>query len=281
MITWLASFPKSGNTWLRALLATYFYSNDLNFSFETMSKIYKFPSKIFFKKYQGNIKKNTEVARFWNKYQTDLNKQNKFRIFKTHNALISVDNFYFTDSSNTNGCIYIIRDPRNVITSIMNHYENSVDEAIDFMTNEKSFLFDKEKEKYINFQLISSWSNHYKSWVNNKSFPVLTVKYEDLENNTLETFQKVINFIIKLGKLNISFDNKKAIKVIDECNFYKLRKKEINEGFNESPIGQKTGKKRIFFNLGAKNDYKKILNKETIRKLNEIFKEDLKKWGYS
>ena len=281
MITWLASFPKSGNTWLRALLATYFYSNDLNFSFETMSKIYKFPSKIFFKKYQGKIKKNTEVARFWNKYQTDLNKQNKFRIFKTHNALISVDNFYFTDSSNTNGCIYIIRDPRNVITSIMNHYENSVDEAIDFMTNEKSFLFDKEKEKYINFQLISSWSNHYKSWVNNKSFPVLTVKYEDLENNTLETFQKVINFIIKLGKLNISFDNKKAIKVIDECNFYKLRKKEINEGFNESPIGKKTGKKRIFFNLGAKNDYKKILNKETIRKLNEIFKEDLKKWGYS
>ena len=281
MITWLASFPKSGNTWLRALLATYFYSNDLNFSFETMSKIYKFPSKIFFKKYQDKIKKNTEVARFWNKYQTDLNKQNKFRIFKTHNALISVDNFYFTDSSNTNGCIYIIRDPRNVITSIMNHYENSVDEAIDFMTNEKSFLFDKEKEKYINFQLISSWSNHYKSWVNNKSFPVLTVKYEDLENNTLETFQKVINFIIKLGKLNISFDNKKAIKVIDECNFYKLRKKEINEGFNESPIGQKTGKKRIFFNLGAKNDYKKILNKETIRKLNEIFKEDLKKWGYS
>ena len=64
-------------------------------------------------------------------------------------------------------------------------------------------------------------------------------------------------------------------------NFYKLKKKEIREGFNESPIGQKTGKKKIFFNLGKKNDYKKILDKETTNRLNEIFKEDLKKWGYS
>ena len=48
MIIWLASYPKSGNTWLRSFLVSYYFSSDGNFRFEDLSRIPDYPNKIFF-----------------------------------------------------------------------------------------------------------------------------------------------------------------------------------------------------------------------------------------
>ena len=72
-----------------------------------------------------------------------------------------------------------------------------------------------------------------------------------------------------------------AKKFIEACTFENLKKKEENEGFVESPIGQKTGKKLIFFNLGTKNNWKKILPNNIKEQMNKIFKKDLEYWGYN
>ena len=281
MITWLASYPKSGNTWLRALLTTYFYSSDGIFDFKLMSKIYQFPAKAFFKDYKKKFSNLSDTAEFWIDAQNKINKDNSFRLFKTHNAFLNVNNYNFTNKENTNGCIYILRDPRNVITSLTNHYEQDYREALDWMLNDKGLLFQKEGDEFNSFQFLSSWRNHYRSWIENKQFPILTIKYEDLENKPLKVFEETMSFLIKVGKLNISFDKVKASKCIESCKFENLKQKEKNEGFIESQKKKKSGKKLTFFNLGKDNNWKKILPKNIKDEMNEFFKKDLEKWGYS
>jgi hypothetical protein len=148
------------------------------------------------------------------------------------------------------------------------------------MLNDKGYLFEKEKNQFNNFQFLSSWKNHYKSWVETKEFPIFCVKYEDLEKKPLDVIEGVINFIIKVGKLNTSFDIVKAKKCIETCSFENLKKKEENEGFKESVVGQKSGKKLTFFNLGRENNWRKLLPNNIKEQMNKIFKKDLDKWGY-
>ena len=97
--------------------------------------------------------------------------------------LCKIEGNQFTNKENTLGVIYIIRDPRNVITSLSNHYQISAEEAFQFMTDEKRGIISKEKERFLGFQALFSWKLNQKSWVENKLYPILTVRYEDLQND--------------------------------------------------------------------------------------------------
>ena len=165
MIFWVASYPKSGNTWLRALLASYYYSKDGTFDQKLLKKIEQFPQKKnFFSNFDYNQNIVADTSRFWIRAQELINLDKKLRFFKTHNILGGLNGNQFTNTKNTIGAIYIVRDPRNVITSLKNHFEMNDSDALEFMLNKNKYTYNYHTENdYSDFQFISSWEKNYKS----------------------------------------------------------------------------------------------------------------------
>ena len=159
MIFWISSYPKSGNTWIRSLLSAYYFTNDGIFSNdELLKKINQFPEKKYFEKFEYKFNKVGDTSRLWLKAQELINSDKKIKFFKTHNFLGMLEKNLFTNKKNTIGAVYIVRDPRNVITSLKNHFEMNYDESLDFMLNENKYTYDQfKKNDYSDFQFISSW----------------------------------------------------------------------------------------------------------------------------
>ena len=281
MIIWLASYPKSGNTWLRSMIATYFYTNTGEFNFKLLNYIDQFPNYNDFRNYKDTFYKPESTSKYWLDVQRKINEKNKLIFLKTHNALCKIENSVFTDQKNSIGAIYIVRDPRNVVNSILNHFDHkNHQQVLEFMKDEGRCLLYKENNRFLGFVPLFSWKTHQKSWINNKLFPVLTIRYEDLQNKTFETFKNVINFLNSLTKQKKIFDREKAKKVIQSCQFEKMKKMEKIEGFAESVKKKSEDKKIDFFHLGPNNDYKKLLSQDIIFEMNSIFKDELKYFKY-
>ena len=283
MIFWIASYPKSGNTWLRALISSYYYSKDGVFQEKIIKNIGQFPEKKHFTSFNYDPKVVTDTTRFWIKAQEKINEDKKLRFFKTHNVFGTLNNQNFTNKENSIGCIYIIRDPRNVITSLKNHYELDDDSALKWMTRENNFIYDVEKldrDGYSDFQFISSWATNYKSWKVQKKIPIKIIKYEDLLNKTYAVFMDVVKFINETTNNKEKISKDKLKNSVNSTLFDKLKNNEEKYGFSEAIQSKKENKKIPFFHLGPKNDWKSIFDKSYQKKLNSIFEKNLKELNY-
>ena len=282
MIFWIASYPKSGNTWIRSLLCSYYYTEDGVFTGDTLLKnIGQFPEKKHFKTFDYNMAVPGDTAKFWIQAQELINKDKKLRFFKTHNFLGKIGNTQFTDEKNTLAAIYIIRDPRNVITSLKNHFEMSYEESLKFMVNDRKYTYDYfKKNDFSDFQFLSSWEKNYQTWINNKIFPTLVIKYEDLIKQTYEEFKKIIKFVDNLIEKDNEFQKTKALNALSSTSFSNLKKIENTKGFSEA-LDSKIKNERIpFFHLGPENNWKHKLDKNFQIKVNEVFKKNLQELHY-
>ena len=276
MIIWIASYPKSGNTWVRSIISSYFFSKKGDFDFSLLKNISLYPGPKYFK---TKIRKPGEVSLFWETSQKNIIQNQKITFLKTHNALIALNNQNFTTEKTTLGTIYIIRDPRNILSSLKNHYGfKDYNEALEFMTNKKKYIWDVRKEKdFSGFQFLGSWSNHYKTWIENTKFKTLLLKYEDLENDCYSTSHKLIKYILLLNGKN-KVDEKKLFNSVETTKFDILKKKEKETGFDESIKVNNINKS--FFFLGPENKWKDKLPKEIISKAEKEFEDDLNYFNY-
>ena len=283
MFIWLASYPKSGNTLVRSLLASYFFSKDGIYNFSLIKNIKQFPNIKLFEDLGIDIRNEKEVIANYVRVQQSFNKRESIQFLKTHSYLFNIENNAFTDLNNTLGVIYIVRDPRNVVTSLANHKALTTDDATDVLTNSwcvegnlNSFNYTERTTLYT-----GTWASNYKSWRSFKSQgKYLLIKYEDLIHKKEEIFLKILKFIHRLNKKNFELDKVKFKNVIDSTSFERMKTLEKEVGFNESKVDKKTGKKINFFNLGKKNDWKKMIAPNIKEKIENSFKVEMKELGY-
>ena len=201
MIIWIASYPKSGNTWLRSLISSYYFSKGM-FNLSDLKKIPNFSVSDFIND-SLLLQNGVDVAKQWLNVQREINKNYKKTLFfKTHNACVAINKNLFTDSDNTAGCIYVVRDPRNIITSYKNFEKKTYEEILNHMKNKEAFLFSEKKTGFKSFEFIGSWAVNYNSWFHNKlGIPICLIKYEDLVKDTLGELRKIIDFIANVQNI--------------------------------------------------------------------------------
>ena len=279
MIIWLASYPKSGNTFLRSILGTYFFTKDGNFSFDQVYKIGQFPSLFHFNQMNIDVNNIEQTMGTYVDVQNKLNFEHKSKkFFKTHSVFFDnqSNNSIFSNLENSLCAIYIVRDPRNVVTSYAHHYSITVDEAFYQISDKELFL---KKTNLHPDVFISSWSLNYLSW-KKANIPLLLIKYEDLIKNTKEKLIEVFNFFQTLGMSKSLYDEKKLDNVIKSTQFKNMQKLEKEIGFDESVMDKKTNKKIPFFNLGPSNDWRNKLDPILANKIEKAFSKEMEELGY-
>ena len=276
MITWIASYPKSGNTWMKLFLKSYFSSEKKSFSINSKSddffNVETFPVSKKFNELNIDYKNFTNIAKNWINMQSLINLNNKNNYIKTHNAMCSINNHDFTDNENTLGAIYIVRDPRDIAVSYSAFLDLKLDETIDFMLSPSCFEEDIFENVRYKKSIMGNWAYHYKSWKNYNAREVIIIKYEDMLNDPKMTFLKVLTFLNKID--NIKINKQKMAKAIDQTTFKNLQELEEKEGFDENPSN------RSFFRKGKKGEWKKILDKNQQQRIEKEFKNEMKELGY-
>ncbi len=283
MIIWLASYPKSGNTWVRSFLNSLLFNKDNKADLSELGKIDQYPKRSHFLNLVNEIDNIEELSSNWIKSQEILNYDKQIKLFKTHHALCNYKNFFFTNDEVSLGVIHVVRDPRNVITSILYHFsKKNYSEAKDFLFDENKALGKKfdMNDPNVNrniFTIISSWKNHYNSWKQFKKNYIL-IKYEDLVQDPYGEFNKLSDYLSKI--LNLNFDETKIKSAIKSNSFENLKKMEKENGFAEAAKNKETGERKIFFNLGPKNNWEKLLDIEFKEDIEKEFKTEMCELGY-
>ena len=284
MIIWIASYPKSGNTWVRSFISSLIFTNNGDADFNAMQKISQYPRRSHFTSLIENLEDLNSLSENWIPSQKLINLDKKIRFFKTHHVMCNFGKNSFTNYENTFGVIQIVRDPRNVITSLLNFFnKTNYDEAKQFIFDEKKIIGinlakpNQEKLKDNNIiTLISSWKTHYNSWKNFKK-NYLLIKYENLINEPNIEFGKIRHYLET--NLDLHFSDEKFNYAMEANSFLNLKKIENTKGFSENSI-MTSSKKVNFFNLGPENDYNNFLDKKTKASIENVFFNEMKELNY-
>ena len=276
-IIWISSYPKSGNTFLRAMLSAFFYSKDGIFKQDYLKNVAEFPRDFFDLKSSNNF---LNEIKEYEKIQKKISSTDKEIIFlKTHLANLTINKIYPTINKDYSICsIYIVRDPRNVILSLKNHYNLDIKECLNFLMNDKNFICMKNKELSKGYTLILDWASNYLSWKNQKNINTIFIKFEDLVLEQEKTFIHILNELKKF--MNLDIDQKKIENVVKTTNFKYLRQLEENEGFIENKIMGIKDNKNFFFNKGIEQNFNKDLDPSIIEEIKNKYKNLLLELNY-
>lgn len=272
MIIWIASYPKSGNTWIRSFLTSYLYSNENEFNFDNLKHIQAFGQLKHYKNNISNFNDINQISNSWIKIQEKINQDKVVKFFKTHNGLYKIGNSFFTNKQNTLGAIYIVRDPRDIAISASHHYGKDHKATVEMLFDNGNIETFIENGQEYTRSVIGSWSNHFGSWNSLRNDEKVILRYEDLHSKPEVECKKLLKFISRF--MNIKISDEKISKSLQSTNFNKLKDLEKNTGFVEQH------KEREFFRSGNVGEWKTALDKKLSDKIENRFLKEMSQLGY-
>lgn len=267
---WLASYPKSGNTWLRMFLSAYHTGSlDINktgpFAYDDMAA-YTYQSIACKALSECSAEEIVAYRGAYLAHLLSMGKEEKSRFFmKTHNCLGELFEYPLIPECFTEAAFYVVRDPRDVAVSYAHHCEQDPDETIAFMANPNACINHETR-----FHVLSSWSSHVRSWIDPKcKIKRHVIRYEDMMQRPWTTFGKVVK------SLGWDLDNERLEHAINLSSFDKLKDQENRNGFVErgSPDVE-------FFRKGQIGSWKDELSADQVAKIESDHGPIMEELGY-
>jgi hypothetical protein len=273
-IIWLASYPKSGNTWFRTFISNLLNEKDEEISINQLKTDGIFSSRTIFDNIAGVEASNLtveEIDRLRPRIYNHLACNAAEPLFiKVHDAYT-----YLEDGTPLMGTVnakalYILRNPLDVAVSFANHSSKDLDTMVKNM-GDSTFAFCDNPNRLANQlrQQLLTWSAHVESWAQATEIPVHLVRYEDMKLTPISTFTKAVRFMgLKCSEEQI----KTAIELSD---FKKLKAEEDERGFREKPTGTKS-----FFRKGEVGDWRNHLTEAQRDRIIADHEVVMRKFGY-
>ncbi len=276
-IIWLASYPKSGNTWLRIFLNNLLSDLDEPVNINTLNKTGPISSaRIFFDELIGIDSSDLtykEIDFYLPKvHLARADSLEEKTIIKTHDALTIVppDQFIIPVAA-TYKVIYLIRNPLDVCVSFA-HYsgKDQYDITVKQMADTNMMLAKtKKKQNEQLHQYLGSWSNHVNSWTRFPKNKLQLIRYEDMKHKPFETFSKIVEF------LNLDYTRKEITQAIEFSDFSNLQNQEKENGFKERHRSAKR-----FFRKGETGSWRDNLSEMQVKALIDCHRQVMKANDY-
>ncbi len=268
-IIWLASFPKSGNTWIRVLLAHYFMPKnkapDINsLSQFTTGDIRKdFFDRALGRPYEGGSMEDWIKVRQKALRLIAASKPNHHFV-KTHCQTIRMFDLDVIPPEVTAAAIYVIRNPFDLAPSFARHQSADLDTTIDRMCSTQNIMATPTGL----YEPLGRWDDHVNAWTTAPGLPIYTIRYEDMLANPAKVFSGLLTKFMK-----VPVDRPKLAYAIKSASFKSLQKQEKELGFFEKPATMKS-----FFTKGQAGAWREDLTPAQVGRLRDEFGKTLEKW---
>lgn len=275
-IFWLASYPKSGNTWLRILLTNYLRNAHVPADINKLEGGPIAGARVWFDEWAGveaSALDDEIIERLRpGVYRCMAREEQETIYMKVHDAWCKTDlGEGLFPAEVTAGVIYVLRNPLDMAASCAHHWGVNIDEAVTNL-NDPTFALARSLGGMADQlrQRLGTWSNHVSSWLDDSGLPVHLVRYEDLRRDPVTIFAKVIQFC------GFPSDLDRVRKAVTYSDFKELQRQEQDKGFRERSMNAPGN----FFRRGETGSWRDELPVALAQRIIEVHSDSMRRFGY-
>jgi hypothetical protein len=275
-LVWLASYPKSGNTWTRLFLSQFLGNPDapvdlnsidlggsISSSRPAFDEVVGLPSSDLTDDEVDELR--PDVYRAWAEHGSGTS------FVKVHDANLTVAGGRRLFPASATGCaVHLVRNPLDVAVSLAFHqghvdYDRTVGQL-----NDRGRVIAGNRRTQLR-QTLLDWSAHARSWTDERAFPVGTFRYESLVADPVGEFARLVAF---LG-LDGADDRSRVEMAVAATRFDRLQTAEAENGFRERHHRQAR-----FFRSGRPGDWRNALSPSQVASIVDAHAEVMRTFGY-
>lgn len=273
-ILWIASYPKSGNTWTRVFLHNLFNILEGKAAQQDINKLNEYTAwDLAAKPYEDILGKpvsqasHAEIAAARPRVQENVaSRTTGVTLVKTHHALVEDCGVPTINFAVTSGAVYLVRNPLDVAISFAAHLSADIDTAIDQMATDGLETHINDERVY---EIYGSWSQHVESWTRNPNRALYVMRYEDMLEAPLKNFSKLAAHLLLRPTAQQLSD------AVAHSSFEKLVEQESDAGFTEKP-----DQAERFFRAGKRDQWRKVLTRRQVRAIVTRHHAQMRRFGY-